>query len=107
MMLLCWHLRAIEVVALDLNPKSGTVRSAANPVMLPKPEPRAMREQVVVLRFAAARSLAFSRLISGASNISSRCFDVVDSAFNIHPVLISNRSAAIVNRSGTCTSGLA
>jgi hypothetical protein len=37
-------------------------------------------------------SLALSGLMSGASNISCNCFNLVNDAFNVHSVSISNRT---------------
>jgi hypothetical protein len=79
-----------EKAALALNPRPGGFASATNPEMLPNPEPRALREHFVVPSVG-------SRDVACAEWPNIRRFehflqllDVVNDAFNVHSVSISD-----------------
>jgi len=72
--------------------------SAANPVLLPQPEPRAVREHFIVLSIS-------SRDVACAEWPNIRRFehflkllDIVNDAFNVHAVSISDRSTLMVKQ---------
>jgi hypothetical protein len=87
--------------ALALNPTPAVgFNSAANPEMLPKPKPRAMREHFVVSSIRSGDvSCAEWSNIRGLEHLLE-LFDVVNSAFNVHASQSSKRRRAAVNLRG-------
>jgi hypothetical protein len=91
-----------------LNPKPAfAFTSAANSELLPQPKPRAMREHFVVPSIG-------SRDVACAEWSDIRRFEhfpqllnLVNDAFNVHSLSISDMGVAFVKRGGICMSCVA
>jgi hypothetical protein len=94
-------MRNREGGTLALNPKPAFgFRSAANPELLPQAKPRAKRKHFVVPSIG-------SREVTWAQRSNVRRFEhflqllnVVDDAFNVHSVSISDMRVAFVKQGG-------
>jgi hypothetical protein len=88
---------------LDLKPERAFVfTSAANPELLPKPEPWAMREHFVMSPIRSREVARAQRSGIRLCKDALKALDFGDSLLGVHAVPISNISVAIVKRHGTC-----
>jgi hypothetical protein len=85
-------------MALALKSQPGfSVRSAANPELLPKPEPRTMREHFIVPSIRSRQVTRVQRPNIRSFEHFLYLFDVVNSAFNVHALQSSDRRRGAVN----------
>jgi hypothetical protein len=94
--------------ALALNPKPAFgFTAAANPVSLPKPEPRTMREHFVVLSIRSQEVARTQRSEVPQREDALNALDLGNGLLGIHSVSISSMSVAIVKQSRICVSTVA
>jgi hypothetical protein len=95
-------------VPLDLKPKPVLgFTSAANPVLLPKAKPRAMREHFVVPSIRSGEVAPAEGSGVRRCEDALKALDVGNSLLGVHSVSISDMNVAIVKRSGIGMSCLA
>jgi hypothetical protein len=98
------HAIAFETgkAALALNPKPAFgLTSAANPILLPEAKPRAMREHFVVPSICSSDVACAEWSNIGRFEHLLQLLNLVNDAFNVHSVPISDMSVAFVKRSGS------
>ena len=82
------------------------LRAAANPVLLPKAKPRAMREHFVVSSIRSREVVRAQRSFVRHCEDALKALDFGNSLLGVHSVPISNMRGAIVKRSGICCRAL-
>ena len=85
--------------ALALNPKLAFgFASTANPILLPKPKPRAMREHFVVPPIRSREVACAQRSRVGHREDALKVFDFSNVLFNVHPSPSSSTKPERVKR---------